>query len=197
MYNAVTSPDQTTRLYPEGHALYALVRPTFNTVRRALAGPWISCIWNDASQDPTRAGFRPSYDELYGPGSVNLMPFIACWMSTGPDTEDGGNLIVLPSAIDRSVVQFMIDRALARKIHVDAGAVDGSAGGQLLEGRLQRLDAVLDGDQFADQGVIDDEHEFFPVCLARAVIHYRAQWREMFTRRSRPRANRLPGGPWK
>ena len=84
MYNALESSDEVSRLFPEGHELYQLARPTFNTIRRALAGPWISCIWNDAKEDPTRAGFRRSYDDVYGPGSVNVMPAIATWLSTGP-----------------------------------------------------------------------------------------------------------------
>ena len=112
MYNALESSDEISRLFPEGHDLHQLARPTFNTIRRALAGPWISCIWNDANEDPTRAGFRPSYDDLYGPGSVNVMPAIACWLSTGPGGGADGNRVALPSAIDRSVVQYAIDRGL-------------------------------------------------------------------------------------
>jgi hypothetical protein len=111
VYNALESTDEVSRLFPEGHELYQLGNPTFNTIRRALAGPWISCIWNDASEDPTRAGFRPSFDDLYGPGSVNVMPAIACWLSTGPGFGDG-NRVALPSAIDRSVVQYAIDHGL-------------------------------------------------------------------------------------
>jgi hypothetical protein len=110
--NALESSDKVTRLFPEGHELYQLAHPTFNTIRRALAGPWISCIWNDASEDPTRAGFRPSYDDVYGPGTVNVMPAIACWLSTGPGSGTDGNRIALPSAIDRSVVQYAVDHGL-------------------------------------------------------------------------------------
>ena len=106
------SSDDVSRLYPDGHELCQLVHPTFNTIRRALAGPWISCIWNDASEDPTRAGFRPSYNDVYGPGSVNVMPAIACWLSTGPGGSGEGNRVALPSAIDRSVVQYAIDHGL-------------------------------------------------------------------------------------
>jgi hypothetical protein len=112
LYNALESSDEVTRLYPEGHELSQLVHPTFNTIRRGLAGPWISCIWNDAGEDPTRAGFRPSYDDVYGPGSVNIMPAIACWLSSGPGSGSDGNTVALPSAIDRSIVQYAIDRGL-------------------------------------------------------------------------------------
>lgn len=112
MYNALESSDEVSWLYPEGHELQQLARPTFNTIRRALAGPWISCIWNDAGQDPTRAGFRPSYDDVYGPGAVNVMPAIACWLSTGPGSGADGNVVALPSAIDRSLVQYAIDHGL-------------------------------------------------------------------------------------
>ena len=93
MYNALDSSDEVSRLFPEGHELYELARPTFNTIRRALAGSWISCIWNDAKEDPTRAGFRRSYDDVYGPGSVNVMPAIATWLSTGPGSGAEGNRI--------------------------------------------------------------------------------------------------------
>ena len=41
----------------------------------------------------------------------------------------------------------------------------GGGGGQLLERRFQRMDAVIDGDQLADQVVIDDEHKFLPCLL--------------------------------
>jgi hypothetical protein len=112
VHNAFESADEVTRLFPEGHDLFKLVRPTFNTIRRALAGTWISCIWNDAREDPTRAGFRPSYDDVYGPGAVNVMPAIACWMSTGPGSGTAGNRVALPSGIDRSLVQYAIDHGL-------------------------------------------------------------------------------------
>ncbi len=112
MYNALESSDEVSRLFPEGHELYQLARPTFNTIRRALAGPWISCIWNDAKEDPTRAGFRRSYDDVYGPGSVNVMPAIATWLSTGPGSGAEGNRVALPSGIDRSMVQYAVDQGL-------------------------------------------------------------------------------------
>ncbi len=106
-YNALASKDSVERLYPEGHPLHRLVRPTFDTLRRALGGAYISAIWVDSSQDPSRAGFRVSYDELYGPGSVNVMPFIASWLSTGAGSGPEGNVVLLPEAIDRTVVDHM------------------------------------------------------------------------------------------
>ncbi len=112
MYNALKSADEVSRLFPEGHELYVLGRPTFNTIRRSLAGPWISCIWNDAKEDPTRAGFRSSYDDIYGPGSANVMPAIASWLSTGPGSGAEGNRVAFPAAIDRSIVQYAVDRGL-------------------------------------------------------------------------------------
>jgi hypothetical protein len=108
MFNALTSTDQPEPVFPAGHPLAALVRPTFDTVRRSMGGHLVSAIWIDSDQDPGREGYRPSYDKLYGAGSVNVMPFIACYLSTGPGTEEaaGGNVVLLPDAIDRSIVRY-------------------------------------------------------------------------------------------
>src|SRR4051812_27711208 len=101
--DALASTDSTEPIYPPGHALRRLVRPTFNSLRRALGGKFVSAIWVDSSQDPSRAGFRISYDELYGPGSVNVMPFIAAWLSTGRSSSPERNVVMLPEAIDRTL----------------------------------------------------------------------------------------------
>ncbi len=108
-FDSLHTSDRVEPLFPEGHPYRALVRPTFDTVRRSLAGHWISTIWVDSVQDPSRIGFRPTYDSLYGPGSSNVMPFTATWLSTGPGGHGEGNVIALPEAIDRTAVQFMKD----------------------------------------------------------------------------------------
>src|SRR5581483_2367749 len=48
--------------------------------------------------------------------------------------------------------------ALAGVIHVDARPVHGAAARQLTEGFLLHADAVLHGEDFADEIVVDDEH---------------------------------------
>ncbi|MFN7134840.1 MAG: hypothetical protein ACK4N5_22360, partial [Myxococcales bacterium] len=106
-HNAFASKDSVEHVYPEGHPLRRLVRPTFDTIRRALGGLCISAIWVDSSQDPSRAGFRLSYDEVYGPGSTNVMPFVGTWLSTGPGSGPEGNVVLLPESIDRTIVAHM------------------------------------------------------------------------------------------
>lgn len=105
-YNALSSPDRVEPLFPEGHALRRLVRPTFDTIRRSLRGTYVSTIWIDASADPSRAGFRPAYDDLYGPGASNVMAFVAAWLSTGPGTEGGGNVVLFPESIDATLLDY-------------------------------------------------------------------------------------------
>lgn len=155
MYDALNSSDDVTRLYPEGHELWGLARPTFNTIRRGLAGPWISCIWNDAKEDPNRAGFRPSYDEVYGPGSVNVMPAIACWLSTGSVGGVGGNRIALPSAIDRSVVQYAIDYGLLGDYEYVYGIADLKKRVSESGRRVYSIDDL--GSEFDDHAMIGSE----------------------------------------
>lgn len=107
MHNALESLAYPTPLFPEGHPLRRLVRPTFDSIRRSMGSHYVSAIWVDSGEDPTRAGFRPSYDDRYGPGSVNVMPFIATWLSNAAPLDQGGNVAVLPSAIDRTIVSYM------------------------------------------------------------------------------------------
>lgn len=99
-------------LFPEGHPLARLVRPTFESLRAALGGMFVATIWIDADEDPSRAGFRPSYDSIKGPGSSTLMPFVAAWLSTGAGTEAGGNVVLLPEKMDRTLVDYATEVGL-------------------------------------------------------------------------------------
>ena len=111
-HDALSSHDRTEPLFPDGHPLRRLVRPTFDTIRRAFDGLFVSTIWNDAVEDPKRAGFRPSYDSLLGPGSSTMMPFVAAWMSTGPTREGAPapparpNVVLFLEGMDRSLVTW-------------------------------------------------------------------------------------------
>jgi hypothetical protein len=109
---SLTSQDQVTRLFPASSPLYPLVAPTFDTVRQRLDGLCISSIWIDADLDPSRAGYRPSYDGLHGRGSSTMMPFIASWMSTGPGHEGRGNQVLFLDTIDRSLVDYALEIGL-------------------------------------------------------------------------------------
>ncbi|MBI2389298.1 MAG: hypothetical protein HYV09_06845 [Deltaproteobacteria bacterium] len=108
--NALTSSDEVEPLFAEGHPLRRLVRPTFDTIRRTFRDLCVSAIWIDDSYDPSREGFRPSYDKLYGPGSASMMPFVASWMSTGHDADHGAlrddNLVLLPADVDKTIVEY-------------------------------------------------------------------------------------------
>lgn len=99
-------------LFPEGHALRRLVRPTFESLRATLGGLFVATIWIDADEDPSRAGFRPSYDSIKGPGSSTLMPFVAAWLSTGPRPVGDGNVVLLPEKIDRSLIDYATEIGL-------------------------------------------------------------------------------------
>lgn len=104
--NALTSPEQVEPLFADGHPLRRLVRPTFDTIRRTFRDLCVSAIWIDDSYDPSREGFRPSYDKLYGPGSASMMPFVASWMSTGRGDHPDDNLVLLPADVDRTIVEY-------------------------------------------------------------------------------------------
>ena len=99
------------RVFPEGHGLHRLVRPTFESIRASMGNHLVSAIWMDSSYFPERAGYRVSYDEIYGPGSTNVMPFTATWLSSGPNASDG-NIILFPEAIDRTLIEFAVDIGL-------------------------------------------------------------------------------------
>jgi hypothetical protein len=101
--------DHTAPIFPEGHALRRLVSPTFDTIRRSLAGMFVATIWLDGDADPKRQGFRPSYDGQYGPGSSSMMPFVAAWLSTGPGSEaDGnaGNVVLFLEGMDPTLIPW-------------------------------------------------------------------------------------------
>lgn len=66
----------------------------------------VSAIWMDSSYFPERKGFRASYDEQYGEGSVNVMPFIAAWLSSGPGAPGEGNTVIMPGGIDRTLIAY-------------------------------------------------------------------------------------------
>jgi len=131
IYNALRSEDHVEPLFPPGHELRSLVRPTFDTNRRTLRGLYVSAIWVDASHDPSREGFRPSYDSLYGPGSTNVMPFTATWLSTGDRDDPEGNVIALPASIDRTLVDY------ARSVGL-LGAVEYVSGIDELKAKVVR-----------------------------------------------------------
>lgn len=104
--SALSSRDQVEPLFAEDAALRSLVRPTFDTIRRAMADCVVSTIWVDSDLDPSREGFRVSYDKLYGPGSTLVMPFVGSWLSTGPGDHPRSNIVLLPKGIDRTLVSY-------------------------------------------------------------------------------------------
>jgi hypothetical protein len=104
--NSLDSGDRPVRLFPTDSPLRALVAPTFHTVRKRLDGLCISTIWIDADLDPTRAGFRPSYDGRHGPGASTMMPFVGAWMSTGPADGERGNEVLFPDTMDRTILEY-------------------------------------------------------------------------------------------
>lgn len=100
-------------LFPEGHPLRRLVRPSFDSLRRSLADIFVATIWIDADEDPSRAGFRPSYDSIHGPGSATMMPFVAAWLSTGPGSKDAAaNVVLFPEAMDPSLIDYALEVGL-------------------------------------------------------------------------------------
>ncbi|MCC6522995.1 MAG: hypothetical protein IT373_10070 [Polyangiaceae bacterium] len=105
-HNALASLDRPEPLFPAGHPLGRLVRPTFDTLRRSLRDMYVATIWVDAVEDPSRAGFRPSYDSLRGPGSALMMPFVGAWLSTGPGSERGGNTVFFMEGMDLTLVDY-------------------------------------------------------------------------------------------
>ena len=46
--DALASTDAPEPIYPAGHSLRRLVRPTFDSLRRSLAGKFVSAIWVDS-----------------------------------------------------------------------------------------------------------------------------------------------------
>ena len=106
MLNSLARQDRAERIFEVGHPCFALTRPTFHTIRRSMGDHLVSAIWMDSSYFPERKGFRASYDEQYGEGSVNVMPFIAAWLSSGPAGPSEGNTVILPGGIDRTLVSY-------------------------------------------------------------------------------------------
>ncbi len=126
IHNALLAEARVEPLFPASHPLRSLVRPTFDTIRRTMRGLNLSSIWVDASYDPSREGFRPSYDTLYGPGSTNVMPFTASWLSTGSGTEDDPqrNVVLLPAAIDKTIVEYAQSVGLLGAVEYVSGIDD-------------------------------------------------------------------------
>lgn len=106
MFNALESTDRPEPLFPAGHPLRRLVRPTFDTIRRTLRGRFVATIWLDGAMDPGRAGFRPSYEALHGPGAGHMMAFVAAWLSTGPGSERGGNIALFTEDVDPTLLAY-------------------------------------------------------------------------------------------
>ncbi len=100
--DALASTDRVEPLFPEGHALRRLVRPTFDTIRRAMRELFVSTIWIDSAIDPARAGYRPSYETMHGPGAGNIMSFVGAWLSTGGD----GNTVLFPEGVDPTLIEY-------------------------------------------------------------------------------------------
>jgi hypothetical protein len=151
-FDSLHSSDRVEPLFPPGHPFRALVRPTFDTIRRSLAGQWVSTIWVDSIQDPSRAGFRLTYDHRYGPGSSNVMPFTATWLSTGQGSSGEGNVVALPDAIDRSAVQFMKDAGLLGDVEYVSGIADLKARVARSGRKVYSIDDL--GEDFDDHSVI-------------------------------------------
>ncbi len=106
---------------PRHHPLQA---PGATHLRRRSAGRCAGCasrpIWVDADLDPARAGFRPSYDALYGKGAALVMPFVAAWLSTGPSKgerpSESGNVVYLPRGRRRDAARLRAARRPARGV---------------------------------------------------------------------------------
>lgn len=142
MHDALRSPDRVERLFPPQHALRRLVRPTFDTLRRSLASLQVSAIRIDSALDPSREAVRPSNDRLYGPGSMNMLPFIATWLSTGDTTpHEQGNTVLLPASIDRTAVDYMQRNGLLGRV---AYVEDLAALKRHVIGSTQRLYSIDD-----------------------------------------------------
>lgn len=109
VHDALASDERPERLFPEGHPLHRLVRPTFDTIRRALRGMFVATIWLDGDFDPSRRGFRPSYDAMFGAGSSTMMPFVAAWLSTGPARDEAAgdaNTVLFLKGMDPSLLPW-------------------------------------------------------------------------------------------
>lgn len=106
MHDALAAQGSDVPIFPADHPHAALVCPSFDSLRRRLRDLCISAIWVDADLDPDRAGFRPSYDGLHGPGASTLMPFIAAWMSTGRAVRPDANLCLFLDTVDRTLVSY-------------------------------------------------------------------------------------------
>ncbi len=90
-----------THLFPPGHPLASLTKPSFRSIREALCSVDISMEWNDSLYDPRREAFRPNPDRLFGEGTRLVMPQAACYLSS-----PGRNGIFLPHLSDRSVTAY-------------------------------------------------------------------------------------------
>lgn len=85
-----------------------ITMPTLARIRDTMRRKIITHSWHNESIDPTRAGMRPSFSDLYGEGSTLTMPLAASWLSSGPGAcEDDTNIVAFPKGVDRSFVQYM------------------------------------------------------------------------------------------
>lgn len=92
---------------------------TLSEMRDSLKSFDLSLMWNAAGKDDPRSSFRPSFDELFGEGSANIMPASAVYLSV-----PGKNTVYLPSTIDKTLIDYFQRNALLG----DYRLVDGVLG---------------------------------------------------------------------
>jgi hypothetical protein len=151
-HNALSSVDRVLPLFPEHHPLRRLVLPTFDTLRRALRGIGIATMWVDGASDPSREGFRPSYDALHGPGSSDLMAFVATWLSTGPGSDEGGNVAFFPKTLDPTLLDYARRVGLLGASELVSGVPDLKERARQLDLRLYNIDDL--GPDFDDRAAV-------------------------------------------
>lgn len=146
-------------LFPEGHLLHRLVRPSFDSLRASLANVFVATIWIDADEDPSRAGFRPSYDSIHGPGSAMMMPFVAAWLSTGPGSigSPDANVVLFPEGMDPSLIGYALDVKLLGSYELirSAAAMKERVRTDPARRRLYNIDDL--GAAFDDHAVVNLE----------------------------------------
>jgi hypothetical protein len=168
IHDALSSESEPEPLFEAGHPLARLVRPSFDSIRRAFAGQYVATIWVDSAEDPSRAGFRPSYDSVYGPGSANVMPCVASWLSTGPAAGPSGggaardanrrNVVLFPEGMDRTLAPWFVSAGLLGEHQLVRNV---AAMKELVRGSGRRLYNIDDlGDDF-------DEHAVVSTALSR------------------------------
>lgn len=147
------------RLFPEGHALHRLQRPTFSSIRRVMRGMFVATLWVDADIDPARAGFRPSYDSLYGPGASLVMPFVAAWLSTGTPRagDEEANVALFPAGIDASLLAYATEVGLLGRYELveSAAALMARVRSDPARRRLYNIDDL--GPDFDESSMVSSE----------------------------------------